>query len=216
MNHIKPASFYCSRGGVGGQAQALMPTVRAVRRGGGQLAEPWGSEKGRGGAGPRELPLAAQGACEETHSPQEAHPGPTHSSGPHGLPTPRWSGSRKGLGPADPSWVPSLCSDITHHGAPSPGPGLRPPTRLSTRTQAWGHTCHGRLGLPAPTAPALTLLAVLAAEAERALAKVRVPAADTGAPVLAPGPIAEVPLSSAAWRRSAVRGLRAGRGGKNH
>lgn len=127
MNHIKPASFYCSRGGVGGQAQALMPTVRAVRRGSGQLAEPWGSEKGRGGAGPRELPLAAQGACEETHSPQEAHPGPTHSSGPHGLPTPRWSGSRKGLGPADPSWVPSLCSDITHHGAPSPGPGLRPP-----------------------------------------------------------------------------------------
>ena len=127
MNHIKPASFYRSRGGVGGQAQALMPTVRAVRGGGGQLAEPWGSEKGRGGAGPRELPLAAQGTCEETHSPQEAHPGPAHSSGPHGLPTPRWFGSHKGLGPADPSWVPSLCSDITHHGAPSPGPGLRPP-----------------------------------------------------------------------------------------
>ena len=65
----------------------------------------------------------------QTQSPQEAHPGPAHSSGPRGLPTPHWSSSHKGLGPADTSWVPGLCSNITHHGAPSPGPGLpRPPS----------------------------------------------------------------------------------------
>ena len=121
---FKTCQFRQQQGwGLGG-GPGFDATKCAVRRGGSQLAEPWGGEKGRGGAGPGELPLAAQGAREETHSPQEAHPGPARSSGPRGHPTPRWSSSRKGLGPADPSWVPGLCSNITHHGAHSPGPGL--------------------------------------------------------------------------------------------
>ena len=53
-----------------------------------------------------------------------------------------------------------------------------------------------------PRHPALTVFAVLPAEAERALAEVRAPPVHAGAPILAPDPVAEVPLSSAAWRQS--------------
>ena len=53
-----------------------------------------------------------------------------------------------------------------------------------------------------PRHPALTVFAVLPAEAEPPLAEVRAPPVHAGAPILAPDPVAEVPLSSAAWRQS--------------
>lgn len=61
------------------------------------------------------------------------------------------------------------------------------------------------------------MLAVLAAEPERALTEVGVPPADTRAPILTPGPLTEVPLSSAAWKHRGgnTSGLCLGRGDRS-
>lgn len=205
MNEFKTCQYLQLQGWGQGRGPGL-DAHNAVQRGSRQLEEPLGCREGAWGRWPRgtgpsglRVPVRRHTA---TGRPRQA---PPRFSDPHGLPTSHWPCSDEGLCPADPSRTPSLCSNITHHGAPS--------SPLPTRTQAWGHTCHQRLAAPGTQHPlprALTLLAVLPAEAERALTQVRVPAADTGAPVLTPGPIAEVPLSSAAWKQRAWRGLRVG------
>lgn len=78
------------------------------------------------------------------------------------------------------------------------GPRSTAPTGGPGHPWAWQGWCR------------LTLLAVLPAKPERTQTEVSVPPVDAGAPVLAPGPIAEVPLGSTAWQHRTQSGLSRG------
>lgn len=125
--------------------------------------------------------------------------------------------------------MPDLCSNFTCYGAPTRHPRALTAQALcllllSTGTllgdvhaaggcwpRTWSPTQVVLGTLPAagrpPQPQLLTVFAVLPAKPERALAEIRAPPAHAGAPVLTPGPITEVPLSSTAWKQSTWCGL---------
>lgn len=193
-----------------------MPTAYIRRRGG---AATWPREgpsgrRGRQGAWAWALSLRASGG---------APGGPAPPARPPRLPDPQARTSRWPCPgrccvrhcPSRPVSVPfHLLGRPTASASHPPGAcaapasprtlaGTHVPQRLPARAAHSGATLEPRGAAPAQ----LTVLAVLPAEAQRAAAHVCVPPAHTAAPVLAPGPLAEVPLSRAAWRQSGRDGV---------
>lgn len=194
-----------------------------ARGGGSRLEGPSGTARGPPGAldpGPVLSGCGVRAGC----SPQEARPHPTLLD-PHGLQTQREPGWDEAPPPAPSGWAvrvprprsgsPATVAPLAAAQAHPLPSGARPGARVLPRPLARASAPrHPRPGTPRRRA--LTLLAVLPAEPERALAEVRAPPADASAAVLTPGPLAEVPLGGTAWEQDTQSApgaeARAGRG----